>query len=321
MSVKNNIEFRRPWFLVNGHLESIYPSLFRKINGLKWQRERISTPDDDFLDIDWLCGGSSRLVVLSHGLEGDSHRQYMMGMARIFFQNHWDVLAWNNRSCSGEMNRARRMYHHGDIDDLGLVVDYGINKGYQALVLIGFSMGGNQTLKYLGVKGSQAPAQVAGGVAFSAPVDLKAGAAILDRPGNIIYKRRFLYYLSKKIIQKEAQYPGSFDLSLLPKVKNWKDFDEWFSAPLNGFENAEHFYREASALNFMCESRVPVLLVQAQNDPILAPSCYPIRACKNHPHIALEITNYGGHVGFLQQGSPHAWSEVRALAFAKQVCG
>ena len=179
-------------------MESIYPALFRKINGLPYERERIFTPDDDFLDIDWLKGGNEKLIVLSHGLEGDSRRQYMAGMARLFFANGWDVLAWNNRSCSGEMNRARRMYHHGDVEDLGQVVEYGASKGYKTLVLAGFSMGGNQTLKYLGVKGSGVPAQVAGGIAFSAPTDLEAGAAILDRPDNVIYKKRFLHYLSKK---------------------------------------------------------------------------------------------------------------------------
>lgn len=265
--------------------------------------------------------GNDRLVVLTHGLEGDSRRQYMAGMARLFFANGWDVLAWNNRSCSGEMNRARRMYHHGDIDDLGLVVAHGISKGYKTVVLVGFSMGANQTLKYLGVKGANVPAEIAGGIAFSAPTDLEAGAAILDRPDNVIYKRRFLHYLSKKIKIKEQQYPGTFDLSLLPKVKKWRDFDEWFSAPLNGFENADHFYKEASARNFMFDTKVPVLLVQAANDPILPEVCYPVEACKSHPFISLEITNYGGHVGFMQHGSPHAWSEVRALDFAQKCAG
>ncbi|GAB4244201.1 MAG: alpha/beta fold hydrolase [Saprospiraceae bacterium] len=302
-------------------MESIYPAIFRKINGLPYERERISTPDDDFLDIDWLKGGNEKLIVLSHGLEGDSRRQYMAGMARLFFANGWDVLAWNNRSCSGEMNRARRMYHHGDVEDLGQVVEYGASKVYKTLVLAGFSMGGNQTLKYLGVKGSGVPAQVAGGIAFSAPTDLEAGAAILDRPDNVIYKKRFLHYLSKKITIKEVQYPGTFDLGLLPRVKSWRDFDEWFSAPLNGFEDAAHFYKEASARNFMFGARVPVLLVQAENDPILPKECYPVEACKTHPYISLEITNYGGHVGFLQQGSPHAWSEVRALDFAGKCAG
>ncbi len=321
MPVKKNVQFRRPWFLFNGHLESIYPALFRKINGLPYHRHRIATPDDDFLDVDWLKGGNDKLVVLTHGLEGDSRRQYMAGMARIFFKNGWDVLAWNNRSCSGEMNRARRMYHHGDIEDLGLVVEYGISRGYKTVVLVGFSMGANQTLKYLGVKGAGLATEIACGIAFSAPTDLEAGAAILDRPDNLLYKKRFLHYLSKKIKIKEAQYPGTFDLSLLPKVKKWRDFDEWFSAPLNGFENASHFYREASAKNFMFDAKVPVLLVQAENDPILPRQCYPVSACKSHPCISLEITQCGGHVGFLQDPGPHAWSELRALEFAKQCAG
>lgn len=321
MAVSPTVKFERPWFLFNGHMESIYPAIFRKVDGLPYQRVRISTPDEDFLDIDWLKNGNKKLAILTHGLEGDSRRQYVAGMARLFFENGWDVLSWNNRSCSGEMNRARRMYHHGDIEDLGLVVEQGVKNGYQNIVLAGFSMGGNQTLKYLGYHGSNVPKQVIGGIAFSAPTDLGAGAAILDRPDNIIYKKRFLHYLSKKIRIKEGQYPGTFDLSLLPKVKRWRDFDEWFSAPLNGFENANHFYKEASAMNFMYGAKVPVLFVQAANDPILPECCYPVSQCAKHPYISLEISNFGGHVGFLQRGNRNAWSEERALKFADEILG
>ncbi len=322
MPVKEGIIFKRPWYLPNGHLESIYPAVFRKVNGLPWQRQRLELADGDFLDIDWLRSGHGRLVVLSHGLEGESRRQYMAGMARLFFEHGWDVLAWNNRSCSGEMNRTPRMYHHGDIEDLGTVVQHGIASGdYEAVVLVGFSMGGNQTLKYLGVMGADVPAPVVGGVAFSAPTDLEAGAAILDRPENIIYKRRFLHYLSRKMRLKAKQFPGLIPVERLNQVKHWREFDEWFSAPLNGYRDAAHFYRESSAANFMAGTRVPVLLVQAANDPILPPACYPVELCARHRLIHLEITRYGGHVGFLQQGSRDAWSEWRALQFASNLAG
>jgi hypothetical protein len=311
--------FRRPVFLPNGHFETIYPALFRKINDLTYERERIETPDGDFLDLDWVDKGSRSLVVLTHGLEGDSSRQYVKGMAKIFAAKGWDVLAWNCRSCSGEMNRSLRMYHHGEIEDLDFVIQKALKtKDFERVALIGFSMGGNINMKYLGVKGKEKPAPVKCAVAFSSPTDLKAGAEVLDHPSNMIYRRRFLHYLSLKMEQKNRQYPGVIDVSKLRNIKVWKDFDEYFSAPLNGFVNADDFYRQASAKNFIAGITVPTLLVQAKNDPILPPACYPVELCEQHPKVYLEMPDHGGHCGFLQRKSPFAWSEERAWAFVER---
>lgn len=272
--------------------------------------------DDDFLDLDWLDRGSNKLVVLTHGLEGDSSRHYVIGTAKLFYENGWDVLAWNCRSCSGEMNRAKRMYHHGEIDDIGEVIHHALQrKDYQRIAMCGFSMGANITMKYLGVHGKNLPEPIRAAAVFSAPTDLREGAEILDRPSNFIYRKRFLIYLKKKMEAKNAQYPGVIDLQNFKKIKVWRDFDEYFSAPLNDFESAADFYEKASAKNFMAGITIPTLLVQALNDPILPPSCYPTALCEKHPHLHLEITKHGGHVGFWKPGREFAWSEERALDF------
>jgi len=310
--------YRRSPLLIDGHFESIVPTLLRKIQGVNYERERIDLPDGDFLDLDWLVGNHRKLAILTHGLEGDSSRHYVIGAAKLFHQNGFDVLAWNCRSCSGEMNRAQRMYHHGDIEDIGEVVNHALrSKKYDEIVMLGFSMGANITMKYLGVHGKNAPEPIRSAAVFSAPTDLREGAEILDRAENYIYRKRFMFYLKRKMVAKNAQYPGIVDLENFKKIKVWRDFDEYFSAPLNGFRDASDFYEKASAKNFMAGIAVPTLLVQALNDPILPPSCYPTGLCENHPHLHLEMPRHGGHVGFWKPGKEFAWSEERALDFVK----
>ena len=151
MPVVRRSSYRAPLLFNNGHLQTLYPTMARKVNGIAYQRERIETPDDDFLDLDWSCTGSRKLAILSHGLEGNTHRPYMIGMARMLNRHGWDVLAWNYRACSGEINRQLRMYHNGCIDDLDCVVQHALKNGaYDTAALIGFSLGGNLTLMYLG---------------------------------------------------------------------------------------------------------------------------------------------------------------------------
>ncbi len=308
-----------PLYQFNGHLQTIFPGTFRKVP-LTYERERLELPDGDFVDLDWLDRRSRRLAILTHGLEGNSERHYIKGMAKIFSENGWDVLAWNCRSCSGEMNRHLRLYHHGEIGDFGEVILHALRKkDYEKVVLIGFSLGGNITMKYLGVHGKWAPAPIQRAVAFSSPTDLKAGAAILDHPSNRLYKKRFLRKLRIKIEHKAQQFPGSLDLSKLDEIKVWRDFDEHFSAPLSGFPDAEAFYYDASAKNFISGITVPTLLVNALNDPILPPACYPVDICDKHPHLYLEMPRIGGHVGFQLRRDPlYMWSEYRALAFCTE---
>lgn len=305
-----------PFYQFNGHLQTIFPA-FRKIVN-PYVRERIDTSDGDFLDLDWLTKpGNRRLVVLSHGLEGDSYRPYVSGAARYFFDRGWDALAWMCRSCSGEMNRTPRLYSHGQSEDLEAVVEYAATKGdYQQIILIGYSMGGNITLKYLGSAAGRQPAAVTHGIAFSAPCYIEHSVTALENWDNWLYKKKFFRSLSAKMIAKEAQFPGLVDVSKLDEVKAWRDFDAWFSAPLNGFDSPEAFYHYASAANYMENTTVPLLLVNALNDPIIPRACTP-RELKSHPLITIEEPDLGGHVGFhLKRNKEWTWMEERAELFA-----
>ena len=317
MPVLNKSSYKRSPILFNGHMETIYPALFRNVNDITYERERFILSDGDFLDLDWIDHGSRNLVVLSHGLEGNSSRPYLAGMSRLFSSQKWDVLAWNCRSCGGEMNKQLRMYHHGEIGDIGEVIEHALHtKDYEKIVLIGFSMGANISMKYLGVHGSNIIEPIRACIAFSAPTDLEAGARILDRTSNIIYKKRFLRNLKIKLEEKNRRFPNTLDMQSFATIKAWRDFDELYSAPMNNFENASAFYENASAKNFMPGITVPTLLVQAKNDPILPPACYPVDLCKNLKNVFLEMPTHGGHVGFWRPGERFSWAEHRAFEFA-----
>lgn len=314
--IQNSSYKRAPFYQFNPHLQTILPALTRVVRGINYERERFILSDGDFVDLDWIDNRSRNLVLLAHGLEGNSDRHYMKGMAKTFSQLNWDILAWNCRSCSGEMNTKQRLYNHGEIEDIGEVIKHAINtKSYEKIVLIGFSMGGNIIMKYLGVNSENVPDQVCKAVAFSAPADLVSSVKLLDEKQSRFYRNRFLDKLKPKIKLKAEQYPDVIDFNDFEKIKQWSDFDNFFTAPLNGYKNAEDFYYHGSALNFMSGIKVPTLLVNAQNDPILTPECFPVELCKNHEYIYLEMPEEGGHVGFTIPGKLKAWSELRAVEF------
>lgn len=308
--------YRPPYFLFNKHLETIFPAVFRKVELPPVRRERIQTPDNDFLDLDWLARGSDKLVIISHGLEGSSSRPYIKGMAKAFFENNYDALAWNYRGCGDEMNKQLRFYHSGATDDLDVVVKHAAPK-YKSIYLVGFSLGGNITLKYLGEKGDRVKPNVKGAVTFSVPLNLQSSCEKISMPGNFIYANRFLRSLKKKVIAKAKAMKG-IDVSGIEKIGTLKVFDDKYTGPLHGFKDAIHYYESCSSLYFLEGIRVPTLIVNAKNDPFLSDDCYP-QEIKN-PYTEFQFPEYGGHVGFamFNQNGLY-WSELRALQFIRGI--
>ncbi len=304
---------RAPFYLFNGHLQTIIPSLFRHVDGVRYERERLMTPDDDFIDVDWSAVGSDSLLVLSHGLEGDTSRPYITGMVKAFNAEGVDALAWNYRSCSGEPNKLLRSYHLGASDDLDFVLRHALATGkYENVYLVGFSAGGNITLKYLGEDPKQVPKQVKRATVFSTPIDLKSSAQRISR----IYTQRFLKTLGEKLEQKQQMYPEEVDLTDYSIFWSFPEFDDRYTAPIHGFKNAEEYYARVSSKQFLKDIRVPTLLVNAKNDPFLAPECYPVQEAKENPYFYLEMPEEGGHVGFAENfRKDRYYSEERALRF------
>src|SRR3979411_491020 len=224
--------FQPPVFLGNGHIQTILPVLLPRRLSIVFERERLELEDGDFLDLDWARLGGDKLAILSHGLEGCSDNGYIRGMATSLLAAGWDALAGKLRGCGKEMNRLPRFYHSGETGDLEAVIRFAAAK-YSRIALIGFSLGGNLTLKYLG-EASPQPA-VIGAVAISAPIDLAASARTLDqRWSNRIYLRRLIKSLIAKVEDKAFRFPDQLDASRSRTIRTFQKFDDHYTPPING---------------------------------------------------------------------------------------
>ena len=309
--------YRPPWGLANGHLQTILPVLLRRVAAINCERERIETPDGDFLDLDWNRDQRSQsLVMITHGLEGNSANASVQGMAAAFHRAGWDTLAWNLRGCSGEMNRLLRTYHSGAWEDLQCVINHAAGT-YQNIVLVGFSIGGNLTLKYLGDHGSSINPSIKGAVTFSVPCDLASSARVLESRINSIYMNHFMRDLRRKIREKATAFPGGISTEGLDHIRTFREFDGTYTAPLNGFLSAEDYWAKASSKPSLRGISVPTLLVNALNDPFLGPECFPREEAESNPYLYLELPESGGHLGFLTFAKEY-WSETRAVEFLEK---
>ena len=295
----------------NGHFNTIYSSLFRKVKSLSMKRKRIETEDDDFLDIDLLENGGKKIVVLCHGLEGSSASKYIKATAALLFSKGFSVAAMNYRFCSGEINRQLITYHSGRPEDLHAVVS-NLLPNYEAMYLIGFSLGGNLVLKYNGDGIFQLSSKIKASVAVSVPVDLHGSSIKLQEPQNRLYTWRFIHTLSKKIHLKHQQYPDEVDVKLLKRVKKLIDFDEYYTSQLNGFKDAQDYYAQSSSKPFLSAIKNPTLLINALDDPFLSASCFPNTEAENNPQFYLMCPGFGGHVGFVSKREFY-WSELQIL--------
>jgi predicted alpha/beta-fold hydrolase len=319
MPVVPHSAYRPAVYLRNGHLQTILPSTLRRVPEVHYRRQQLELPDGDFISLDWALAGAApgaRLGIISHGLEGSSDRPYVRGMARAFNRAGIDALAWNYRGCGGEPNRLPRAYHLGDTADLAAVIDYALRQGYQEIFLTGFSAGGNVTLKYLGEAPECVPPQVKRAAVFSVPTDLKAGSENISRWQNRVYLRRFMASLRQKMRDKAVQLPGHFDLTGIDELHGFPEFDDRYTAPMHGFASADAYYAHAASGRYLGGINRPALLVNALNDPLLPPSCFPRAAAAASDFLYLETPATGGHVGFAES-SPGGeyYSERRAIDF------
>lgn len=318
MPLITSSDYRAPYYLFNSHLETILPSVFRKVEGVTYQRERLELPDGDFLDLDWLKNGSEKLMIFTHGLEGNSERHYSRGMAKYFHQRGWDALCWNCRGCSGEMNRLPRFYHHGATEDITAVIAQALSQTqYKTIVLAGISMGGSMTLKYLGQRSHDLSPRIKAAATFSVPCDLGSSARALDLWEQKIYRVRFLKKLGVKIKWKSEMFPDIVSFKGFEKIKFFREFDTAYTAPLHGFINSDDFYEKASPLPWISKIQIPTLIANAVNDPLLPTACFPYDMLKSHDFVYLEAPRRGGHTGFSLAGKDENWMEIRAYEFLK----
>lgn len=293
----NENAFKPPFYLRNKHLQTIIPSIYRKIKGVKYVRERLNTHDDDFIDIDWSKIGSSKLVFLFHGLEGHSYTQYIKGLVKVLNKNGFDTVSINFRSCSGETNNLLKSYNCGVSDDAKLVIDYvSDNFNYKELFGVGFSLGGNVLLKYLGEQGDSS--KLKKGVGVSVPVDLKSSALHLEKGFNRIYLNRFLKNLKIKVEQKQSDFPDAIDYDKILSSVNFREFDEYCTAPIHGYEGAFDYWERCSSKPLIPNIKTNTVIVNALNDPFLTTECFPFEETNSNNYVNLLTPKHGGHVGF-----------------------
>ncbi|HNX25555.1 MAG TPA: alpha/beta fold hydrolase [Spirochaetota bacterium] len=317
MPVIENSSYKPPFLLGNNHLQTVLPTLFRKVKGVNYVRERIDTPDGDFIDLDISSIGADRTVILSHGLEGKSDRAYMKGMIKAFNIRGWDGVSFNFRGCSGEPNRTSATYHSGKTEDLNSVIQHLISvKKYKTITLAGFSLGANLTLKYAGEMGERIPSEIKSAIGISAPCDLISSSIEIHKRKNIIYAKRFLKTLVDKMKQKEHLHNAGITRDY-KSIRTLKDFDDKFTAPLNGFIDAMDYWGKCSSVKFISGTAIPILILNAKDDPILGEECFPYKEAASNRNIFLEVPGKGGHMGFITfSKNGEFWHETRAAEFS-----
>ena len=308
--------FLPPRLLRSPHTQTIIPSLFRNPVLPDTDTLSLKTNDDDVLLYKLYRNNSKRLAVISHGLEGSLDSSYVRGMTLTMLNAGWDVLAWNLRGCGDVPNRLVTWYHSGKSEDLKEIVSHALTLPYGEIALIGFSVGGNITLKYLGEEGDSLPSRITRAFTLSVPMDLRGSADILAKPSRAPYMQYLLRPLRKRMRAKREAFPERFDLRGLSCITTFHEFDRRFTAPFHGFSSVAEYWEKSSSLNYLHHITIPTLAITALDDPFLSPSCIPIDLARTHPNLFLETPAHGGHVGFIESTSlAQTWSERRAVEF------
>jgi predicted alpha/beta-fold hydrolase len=304
--------FKAAWWCRNPHLQTLWPVFFRRRLRPPLRRERLELPDGDFLDLDWTLNDSGPIVILLHGLEGSSRSPYARGMLSTLPRHGMRAVLMHFRGCSGEPNRLARAYHSGDTGDLDFLVrTLRAREPHTPLAAIGYSLGGNALLKWLGEQGDRAP--VACAVAVSVPFLLHESTRRMNRGFSRFYQWHLLYNLKASVVRKAQRMPPSIPLHELPGLRSFHDFDDRITAPLHGFRDALHYYTASSSRQYLKWIGVPTLIVHAEDDPFMHAGVIPGEP-ELSPTVELSRHARGGHVGFVA-GSvpwrPRYWLEDR----------
>jgi uncharacterized protein len=307
------LNYAAPWWLPGGNLQTIWPALYaRRRFGTRtlFRRERWTTPDADFLDVDWLDPSASSgrteaaLLVLFHGLEGSSRSHYAQAFADFARERGLAYAVPHFRGCSGELNHAPRAYHSGDHEEIGWILRRLRARHAGPLIAVGVSLGGNALMRWAAEAGGEAAASTNAVAAVCSPLDLAAGSMAIGRGFNrLVYTAMFLRSMKPKALAKLAQHPGLFDAGRLMAARDLYEFDDIFTAPLHGFRNVDDYYARASAKPHLHRIRIPALVLNALNDPFV-----PAHSLPTAREVSQDVTLWqpaqGGHVGFPHGAMP-----------------
>ncbi|WP_088322769.1 YheT family hydrolase [Polaribacter tangerinus] len=308
----------------NGHFNTMYRPLFMK-DTCKYDRKRISTWDDDFIDLDFSFVGGNTLILLIHGLEGSSDSKYIAANCNHLNSAGLDTVCFNLRSCSGEDNLLLTTYHSGKTEDVDFVVNHlAENYNYTNIVIVGFSLGGNLTLKYLGEYHNKIPSIVKGGIAVSVPVDIATAEKEMEKLKNKLYLEIFFKTMKNKILEKAYKFPSyHLDKEKLFKATKFIHLEELYTVPVFGFESPQDYWKKASSKPYLSKIDRPTILINAKDDTFLSPECYPQKEAIQSEYFYLETPNFGGHCGFMTSFKAHEnkWLEKRIVKFINETIG
>lgn len=327
--------YETPWWLPGGHLQTIYPYLFLRPTTPPYRRERIETPDGDFLDLDWIdAEPDAPTVVLFHGLEGGSHSHYASSLMHAVAARRWRGVVVHFRGCSGEPNRLPRAYHSGDADEIDWVLRRLRLHSGGPVSVVGVSLGGNALLKWLGREQERALAVICAAVAVSAPMDLVTAGRRLGSGVCRAYGLNFLRSLKPKALEKLQRFPHLAQPGTVRRAFTLRDFDDAFTAPVHGFRNVDDYWTRASSIGELGLIDVPTLIVHARNDPFLPGRYLPsgaagadaaqrqvdTPAANRKPAVEFDFPRHGGHVGFVSGPFPGklSWLPQRVLGFIEE---
>ena len=305
----------------NGYFNTMYRPLFMK-DVCRYTRKRITTWDHDFIDLDFSLVGSKTLVLLIHGLEGSSESRYIASTSKHLNKTGLDTVCFNLRGCSGEDNLLLGTYHSGKTEDVDFVVNHLIeNYKYENIIIIGYSLGGNLTLKYLGEKSKDISPKIKGGIAVSVPIDIASSELEMDKLKNKLYIEIFFKTMKNKVLEKAHKFPEyNLDKDKLFKATKFKHLEYLYTVPVFGFESPEDYWKKASSKPFLSQIDIPTLLINAKDDTFLSKECYPFDEAHDSENFFFESPNYGGHVGFMTSFKPseNTWLENRISCFIKE---
>ncbi|MEM1057744.1 MAG: alpha/beta fold hydrolase [Verrucomicrobiota bacterium] len=316
-------QYRSPWWLANGHLQTLLQIGRRLRSPLPVEHREVTLPDGDFVDVEISrpehAPERRRVAVVTHGLEGSSRAIQSRALAAHLRRHGWEVWSWSFRSCSGRHNRLPVIYHSACTPDLHAVLRAALEEREAATTraaLVGYSLGGNLILRYLGERGGEVDPRVRCAATYSVPVDLAAAAAHLDReiPWCIFYREGFLRSLRARVRWRRPFLPPGLPYDRLDDLRTFRAFDDAITAPLHGFGDAVSYYDRASSKAVLRGIRVPTLVLNSADDPLLPPPCYPWSAAEANPDLTLEYSRHGGHCGFFPSwpGQPF-WIERRVV--------
>ena len=299
-------QFKPACWLPGTHAQTLWPSLIRRPVEIELTTERLTLPDDDFIDLAWTKGNSDKIVIVLHGLEGSIDSSYARGILAAINKKGWRGVFMHFRGCSGEHNLKDRSYHSGETGDLRFLVKTLRERHPEAtLVAVGYSLGGNALLKYLGEYKDDS--QLKAAAAVSVPYILSNSAEKLERGFSRIYQRHLLNRLVNKTLSKFQDRQAPVDIANINKLNTFKSFDHHITAPIHGFKSSDDYYEQSSSRQYLDKITTPTLLIHSRDDPFMSVNAIP-RQDDLSESVTLELSNHGGHVGFVSGNTP--WNAI-----------